>query len=397
MVAKKTLRDISVAGKRVLLRVDFNVPMEGNRITSLTRLKATIPTIRYLIAQDAKVMLCSHLGRPGGKPKDELRLQPIAAELQKLLGMHVSYVRDCVGPEVRQAVDTMRPGQVLMLENVRFHPGDEKNDPAFSQELAANADVFVEDAFGVVHRAHASTVGVTRYLPSVAGLLLEKELEMMEHVLERPQRPLVAIMGGAKVSDKIAVVESLLKRVDALLIGGGMAATFLKAKGLRTGGSKVEEESVGFAARAMRDAETRGVRLLLPADVVVAPKFEDTAACRSVPADQVPDGWLIMDIGPATVRAFQGELGRAKTVFWNGPMGVFEMPAFSQGTRAVANAVAALRGATTIVGGGSTAEVVESLGMEEQFTHVSTGGGATLECLAGETLPGVAALKDKVA
>ncbi|MSP78877.1 MAG: phosphoglycerate kinase [Dehalococcoidia bacterium] len=393
-MATKTVRDINVNGKRVLLRVDFNVPMEKDgRITSLARLKASLPTIRYLTQHGAKVMLLSHLGRPGGKVVESMRLRPVRVELEKLLGQPVAYADDCVSPTAQAAVQQLEPGQVLLLENVRFHPGDEKNDPEFSRQLAALADIFVEDAFGVVHRAHASTVGVTEFLPSVAGLLLEKELEMMNHVLTAPHHPLVAIMGGAKISDKVGVVENMLGMVDVLLIGGGMAATFLRARGMETGASLIEQDSIAFAAKAMQDAERRGVRVVLPSDVVVADKFEAAAVHKVVPDNQIPVGWMILDIGPETLKTFKREIAKAKTVFWNGPMGVFEMPAFSKGTRELVDALASLKGVTTIVGGGSTAEVVESLGMEDKMTHVSTGGGATLECLAGETLPGVAALK----
>lgn len=392
----KTVRDIPVAGKRVLVRVDFNViNKEGGPVTSLARLRATLPTIRHLTGQNAKVVLCSHLGRPGGKVVPGWSLRPVHDELEKLLGTPVAFAGDCTGPEARAAVAALLPGRVLLLENVRFHPGDEKNDPAFAGELASLADVFVEDGFGVVHRAHASTVGVARHLPSVAGLLLEKELAMLGKVLESPQRPLVAIMGGAKISDKMAVLDSLIARVDALLVGGGMAATFFRAKGWETGSSLVEQSVLDYAAHAMQQAQSRGVHLLLPTDVLVASAPMESAETRIVPSDRIPAGWAVVDIGPATLDAFCRELDRSRTVFWNGPMGIFEVPAFSQGTRRLVDKLTTLQGATTIVGGGSTAEVVEALGVEDRFSHVSTGGGATLECLSGQTLPGVAALKEK--
>lgn len=398
----KSLKDVQVAGKRVLVRVDYNViNSEGGPVASVSRLRASLPTITYLVEHDARVVLCSHLGRPGGKVVEGWSLRPVRDELQKLLSMPVAYASDCVGPEAQAAVAALKPGQVLLLENVRFHAGDERNSPDFARELASLADLFVEDGFGVVHRSHASTVGVAQYLPSVAGLLLEKELAMLSHVLDNPRRPLVAIMGGAKVSDKVSVVESLLNRVDALAIGGGMAATFFRAKGWETGASLVEAEAIPFASRAMEQAQAKGVKLLLPTDVVVAQlpaganpaKLKGDVTTQVAPADRVPHGATVVDVGPATLEAFCTEVGRAKTVFWNGPMGIFEIPAFSQGTRGLVDRLTRLTDATTIVGGGSTAEVVEALGVEGRFTHVSTGGGATLECLGGQELPGVAALK----
>ncbi|MSQ11968.1 MAG: phosphoglycerate kinase [Dehalococcoidia bacterium] len=388
----KTVRDIQVAGKRVLVRVDFNVPMQNGRVTSLTRLRASVPTIRYLLDHDARVIVCSHLGRPGGKVVESMRLEPVCKEFAKLLGAPVGCLADCVGAEVEATVATLKPGHALLLENVRFHPGDEKNDPEFSQALASLADLFVQDAFGVVHRTHASTVGVTAYLPAVAGLLLEKELTMMARVLDHPQRPLIAIMGGAKVGDKMAALENLLTKVDAVLIGGGMVAAFLAAQGHETGATKVADGAVAFAAAAMQRSHSSGVRLVLPSDLVVAQAFDKDAPARTVRADQVPPGWFIVDIGPATLDVLRQEVFAAKTVFWNGTMGVFEWPAFSRGTRALADILAKAKGTTTIVGGGSTAEVIESLGLEDKIPNVSTGGGATLEYLAGQTLPGIAAL-----
>lgn len=392
----KTIRDVQVMGKRVLVRVDFNViNREGGPITSLSRIRASLPTIRYLTEHNARVILCSHLGRPGGKVAAGWSLHPVRDALQSLLGSPVSFVGDCTGPDAQAAVAALPVGRVLLLENVRFHSGDEKNDPAFARDLAFLADLFVQDGFGVVHRAHASTVGVAQVIPSVAGLLLEKELAMIGHVLEAPQRPLVAIMGGAKIGDKMAVLDSLISRVDALLVGGGMAATFFKAKGWETGSSLVEQDALEYASHAMREAHSKGVHLLLPSDVLVASAPKDGADTKVVTSDRVPPGWAVVDVGPQTTAAFSRELDRSKTVFWNGPMGIFEVPAFSQGTRRLVDKLTTLNHATTIVGGGSTAEVVEALGVEERFSHVSTGGGATLECLSGQTLPGVAALKEK--
>ena len=382
-------------GKRVLVRVDFNVEMDNSRISDDSRIRGALPTIEYLRERDAVVILCSHLGRPGGKVVEDMRLAPVGARLSELLGAEVTCVAECVGPEVDAAVAAAGPGDVLLLENLRFHPEEEKNDPDFAQVLASLAEVFVEDGFGVSHRAHASTEGVTRFLPSVAGFLVEAELAALGGLLESPARPLVAVLGGAKVSDKMGVLENFIERVDSILIGGGMAATFLKARGLPVGASLVEDDRLDLAQEVMARAELGGVTLAIPSDVVVADAFSAEAQCHTVDVEDVPDGWYIMDIGHKTLDTFRAEAANGKTILWNGPMGVFEMPAFSRGTREFAAALGSLDGVTTVLGGGSTAEVVHELGITDRITHVSTGGGASLEFLEGRTLPGVAALLDK--
>jgi phosphoglycerate kinase len=395
-VNKKTIRDIDVGGKRVFLRVDFNVPfVPGTQtVSDDSRLRAALPTIQYLVERQAKVVMCSHLGRPRGKVDEGMRLTPVVRRLSDLLGRPVRMAPDCMGREVENVIAAMQPGDLLMLENVRFHPEEEKNDPAFAQELAKLADIFVNDAFGAAHRAHASTAGVAAFLPSVAGFLLEKEISVMGQALESPARPLAAILGGAKVSDKIAVLQNLVDKVDYLFIGGGMASTFFKSQGKEVGASLVEDENQEVARSIAVEAQRRGVKWLLPIDLVVAERFEAAAPWKVVDVDQVPPGWYIMDIGPQTGATFAAELQKCKTVIWNGPMGVFEHPEFAKGTRAVAEALANLA-AATIVGGGSTAEAVEELGLVGRMTHVSTGGGASLEFLEGKALPGVEALADK--
>ena len=394
---KKSVRDIEVGGKRVLMRADFNVTVEDGRITDDSRIRAAIPTIRYLQEQGARVVLCSHLGRPGGKVVEGMRLTPVLHRLSELLQKEVLSIDDCTGPRVEAAVNALQPGDVLLLENLRFHEEEEKNDPEFARSLASLADVFVSDGFGVVHRAHASTEGVTRYLPSVAGFLMERELDVLGSLLESPREPLVVVLGGAKVTDKIGVIENFLDKVNTILIGGGMAATFLKAKGLAVGGSQVEEDRLEFVREVFGRAEEKGVDFIIPVDVVVADSFSPDAASRTVDVDGVPDGWLILDIGHKTLDTFRREVARGKTILWNGPMGVFEFPAFATGTRELAAALASLDDAVTVVGGGSTAEAVDALGLSSRLTHVSTGGGASLEFLEGRTLPGVAALMDKEA
>ena len=394
---KQTLQDVDVKGLRVLVRVDFNVPMEDGRISDDNRIRAALPTIHYLRERNARVVLCSHLGRPNGVVDESARLAPIAKGLEAVLGAPVAYATECIGPEAEAAVESLQPGGVLLLENLRFHPGEEKNDPEFAAQLARLADLYVNDAFGTAHRAHASTAGVAAFLPAVSGFLMERELSMLGSVLEDPKRPLAAIMGGAKVSDKIAVLETLLDRVDVLVIGGGMAATFIKAMGHGVGDSLLEEERVDFARETMERCAKQGVKLVLPRDVVVADAFSADAASETVDADDIPDGWRIMDIGPDAAQDFSEALLPCGTVLWNGPMGVFEWDAFSLGTRAIGTALASLENAVTIVGGGSTAEAVAELGLAEAMTHVSTGGGASLEFFEGKELPGVAALLDKEA
>jgi phosphoglycerate kinase len=397
-MAKRTLSKLDVANKRVLVRVDFNIPIEqGVEVIASydQRLRATLPTIHYLLERNCRVILCSHLGRPGGKVAQELRLAPVGDRLAELLGHPVKNLADCVGPDIEEEVRNLEPGQVALLENLRFHSGEEKNNPEFAQGLAALADCFVMDAFAVTHRAHASTAGITAYLPSAMGLLVQREVEQMGKALESPASPLAALMGGAKVSDKILVLENLLDKLDHLFIGGGMAVTFLKARGYQTGASSVEEDRLEFARDVMERASARDIGIHLPSDVVIASAFAaDPPECRTVPVEQVPDNWYIMDVGAETAAQFAGELQGCRTIIWNGPMGVFEMPRFSEGTRTVANAIAGLQSVTTVVGGGSTAEAVEELGLMDNMTHVSTGGGASLEFLEGRELPGIAALPD---
>jgi phosphoglycerate kinase len=391
MSDKKTIRDIDVKGKRVLVRVDFNVPLDQGKVADDTRIRAALPTIQYLTEQGAKVILMSHLGRPKGKVKEDLRLTPVAERLADLLGRPVAMAVDCVGEEVETAVDRLRPGDVLLLENLRFHPGEEANDPRFVSQLASLGEVYVNDAFGTAHRAHASTEGVAHHLPAVAGFLMEKELNFLSKALERPEHPFVAILGGAKISDKIGVVDNLLGKVDTLLIGGGMANTFLKAQGHQVGQSLVEEESLPLAQELLAKA---GRKLVLPVDVVVADRFDAEAQSKIVSVEEVPANWRILDIGPATVERFAQELYTAKTVVWNGTMGVAEFPRFAAGTEGIIEMLAESQ-ATTIVGGGDTAAAVQQAGMAEKMTHVSTGGGASLELLEGKVLPGVAALADR--
>ncbi len=395
---KKTIRDIDLAGKRVLVRVDFNVPLDAQQhITDDTRIRAALPTIRYLLDQGASVILMSHLGRPDGKVVDTLSLAPVAQRLRELLGRPVEMAKDCLGPEVEVQAKALQPGQVLLLENLRFHKEEEKNNPDFARQLATLGEVYVNDAFGTAHRAHASTEGVTHYLPGVAGFLMEKEINFLGSALEHPRRPFVAIIGGAKVSDKIAVLERLISMVDTLLIGGGMANTFLKAEGYEIGDSLFEEGKLDVARDLIAKAHQRGLVFLLPTDVVVADRFAADATHKVVSYDNVPKGWRILDIGPKTVEAFREALVGAQTIVWNGTLGVAEMPAFANGTNAIIEILAerTRAGATTIIGGGDSAAAVEEAGEAEKMTHVSTGGGASLEFLEGRVLPGVAALQDK--
>jgi phosphoglycerate kinase len=391
---KQTIRDLKdLEGARLFLRVDYNVPLEKGRITDDTRIRASLPTLQYLVERGARLVLASHLGRPKKGPDPQFSLAPCAGRLSELLGRTAAMAPDCVGPEVKKAADALAPGSVLLLENVRFHPEEEKNDPAFARQLVSDtgAVVFVNDAFGSAHRAHASTEGVSHHVKqSVAGLLMEKEIRYLGLALEAPERPFVAILGGAKVGDKIEVIESLLPRVDALLVGGGMAYTFFRAQGLKTGKSLVEEDKVELA-RGLLDKAKGKIRL--PVDHVVASKLDAEAERKTLPVSQVPDGWMGLDIGPATARAYAGAVGKAKIVLWNGPMGVFETKPFAEGTLAVARALADSK-ATTIVGGGDSVAAITQMGLADRITHVSTGGGASLEFLAGDPLPGIACLND---
>src|SRR6266852_5594696 len=395
---KKTVRDIDVAGKRVLMRVDFNVPLDAERrITDNSRIRAALPTIQYLLDHGAALVLMSHLGRPDGKVVEKLSLAPVAQRLSELSGKPVEVAADCIGPQIEAQARSLHAGQILLLENLRFHPEEEKNDPAFAQQLAALGELYVNDAFGTAHRAHASTEGVTRFLPGVAGFLVEKELNFLGAALEHPQRPFAAIVGGAKVSDKIKVLERLISMVDVLLIGGGMANTFLKAEGYEIGDSLFEESKVELARDLVTKARSNNLTLLLPVDVVVADRFAADARHKVVAADAVQAGWRILDIGPATIEAFRAALADAQTIVWNGTPGVAEWQAFAKGTDAIIDILArrTQAGATTIIGGGDSAAAVDAAGATEQMTHISTGGGASLEFLEGRVLPGVAALQDK--
>jgi len=391
---KKSVKDIEVKGKRVFVRVDFNVPLDGDVITDDTRIRKALPTIQYLMDQGARVILASHLGRPKGEVVEKYRLTPVAKRLSELLGKEVIKVNDSVGEEVKQSIAAMQNGDVLLLENVRFHAEETKNDEKYARQLAELADVFVNDAFGAAHRAHASTAGIAKYLPAVAGFLMEKELAMLGQAVTTPRRPFVAIIGGAKVSDKIGVIENLLNKVDTLIIGGGMANTFLKAQGYGTGTSLIEPEKVELAKELMRRAASRNVELLLPTDVVVARAFEPTAESRVVTVTEIPEDWMVLDIGPATAAKYAEAVQKAATVVWNGPMGVFEMDAFAKGTEAVAKALADSP-AITIIGGGDSVAAVNKIGVADRITHISTGGGASLEFLEGKELPGVAVLQSK--
>ncbi len=393
---KMGLRDLDVVGKKVFVRADFNVPLnDAQQITDETRIRAALPTIQYLIDHGAKVILASHLGRPKGKPQEKYSLAPVAARLSELLGQNVAKTQDCVGPEAQRQVNNLKAGEVLLLENLRFHSEEEQNDPAFAKELASLAELFVNDAFGTAHRAHASTAGIAEYLPAAAGFLLEKELKFLGEALENPQRPFIAILGGAKVSDKIGVIQNLLGKVDKLIIGGGMSYTFLKARGLEIGKSILEADKMELARNLEEEAKKRGVELLLPVDVIVADDFSVKANRKAVPVEEIPKEWEGMDIGPKTIKLFQSALAGAKTVVWNGPVGVFEMEPFSVGTKSIAQTLAELTDATTIIGGGDSAAAVEQLGYADKITHISTGGGASLEFLEGKELPGVAALSTR--
>ena len=395
---KMPIDDIAVAGKRVLVRVDFNVPLEKGKITDDTRIVETLPTIRKLLAGKGRLILMSHLGRPKGGPSLEFSLQPVAVRLGELLGVSVKFASDCIGGEVEATAEGLKDGEVLLLENLRFHKEEEKNDETFARSLAKLGDVYVNDAFGSAHRAHASTEGVTRFLkPAVAGYLMQKELAYLGGALENPARPFVAVLGGSKISGKIDVIQNLLGKVDALLIGGGMAFTFYKAEGLEIGSSLLEEDKVALAADLKKQAQVKKTKMLLPVDCVVADRFAVDAERKVVREDEIPGDWMALDIGPDTVKIFRDEILKAKTVVWNGPMGVFEMEPFAAGTNAVAQALAdaTKSGATTIIGGGDSAAAIAKAGLKDAVSHVSTGGGASLEFLEGKILPGVAALTDK--
>jgi phosphoglycerate kinase len=393
-VDKKSVRDVDVGGKRVFLRADLNVPLDDGRITDDTRIRASLPTIVHLLERGATVILASHLGRPKGKVNDALRLKPIADRLSHLLGRPVRMTGDALGPGVQLAVDKLRPGDMLLLENLRFRSEEEANDPEFAKALAAGMNLYVNDAFGAAHRAHASTEGITHHLPAVAGLLMEREVDSLSRLLERPAKPFHAVIGGAKISGKLEVLHALLARCQAVLLGGGMANTFLAAKGTQLGKSLVEEEMLPEAEKILAEARRKRVRLMLPVDAVVAPQVHHRAKTQVVPIDGVARDQMVVDIGPETVRAYTEHLAKAKTVFWNGPMGVFEMSQMAEGTNAMARFLAgrAAKGAVVVVGGGDSVAAVEQLGLAEKMTHVSTGGGASLEFLEGKTLPGVAAL-----
>lgn len=391
MFDKKTIRDIDAKGKKVLVRVDFNVPLKEGVVGDDTRIKAALPTINHLLDQGGAVILCSHLGRPKGGPEEKYSMKPLAGHLAKLLGKPVAFASDCIGPAAVDAAKDLKSGEVLLLENTRFHAEEEKNDLDMAKQMASLADLFVNDAFGTAHRAHASTEGVTHFLPGVAGFLLEKEIKYLGQAVAEPKKPFVAIMGGAKISDKIGVIENLLKKADTILIGGGMANTFFKAQGYPVADSLVEDEALETAKELLKKA---GSKLRLPVDMVLADKFDAEAASKTVMVGPVEDGWRILDIGPETIKSYSKVIEAAATVVWNGPMGVFEFPRFAEGTFGVARAVAASKG-VTIIGGGESVAAIQQSGLADRITHISTGGGASLEMLEGLDLPGVAALQDK--
>ncbi len=391
MFNKKLITDIDVTGKRVLVRVDFNVPIKDGQVADDTRIRAALPTIQYLLDHGAACILCSHLGRPKEGPEPKYSMQPTAKHLASLLDHPVAFADDCIGPSAAEAASNLKPGEVLVLENTRFHKGETKNDPEMARQLASLADIYVNDAFGSAHRAHASTEGVTHYLPAVGGFLMEKEIRYLGQVITRPEKPFVAILGGAKVSDKIGVIRNLLQKADHVLIGGGMANTFFKAQGYPVGDSLVEEDALETAKELL---EIGGSRLRLPVDIIIADRFEQEAESKSMDMGPVPEGWRILDIGPETVESYAKVLNHAKTIVWNGPMGVFEFPKFAVGTFGIAKAVASSK-ATSIVGGGDSVAAINLSGLSDQITHISTGGGASLEMLEGIELPGVAALLDK--
>ena len=393
---KKTVRDIDLKGKKVLVRCDFNVPLDENfNITDNRRIVGALPTIKYLLDNDCKVILCSHLGRPKGQVKKEFSLAPVAKELSRLLGKEVKLADDIIGESAKTLTANMKNGEIVLLENVRFDAREEANDPEFAKELASLAEVYVNDAFGTAHRAHSSTAGVAAYLPAVSGFLMEKEINFLGTALENPERPFVAILGGKKVSDKIGVIDSLLEKVDTLMIGGGMAYTFFKSMGYNVGDSICELDKLDLAKELMEKAKAKGVKLMLPVDTKVGKEFKEDTESKVVPYTQIPDGWEGFDIGTETIKMYEEELKKAKTVIWNGPVGLFEFDQFAVGTNSLAKCLGSLEGVTTIIGGGDSAAAIEKLGIGDKFTHISTGGGASLEFLEGKKLPGVECLLDK--
>ena len=393
---KKTVKDIDLKDKKVLVRCDFNVPMDENKnITDNRRIVAALPTIKYLLEQNCKIVLCSHLGRPKGEFKPEFSLAPVAKELSKQLNMNIVMAKDVIGEDACKKAEKLNNGEILLLENLRFHREETDNDPEFAQKLASFGEIFVNDAFGTAHRAHASTEGVTKYLPAVSGFLIEKELEFLGNALENPKRPYVAILGGAKVSDKIGVIDSLLEKVDTLMIGGGMAYTFFKAQGYSVGDSLCEEDKCDLALELMAKAKEKGVKMLLPIDTKIGKEYKPDTESKTVAWTDIPDGWQGFDIGEKTIEMFRKELNGAKTIVWNGPLGLFEFEQFAVGTDAIAHKLANLNDAITIVGGGDSAAAVEKAGLADKISHVSTGGGASLEFLEGKKLPGIEALLDK--
>ena len=391
MFSKKTLLDIDVAGKKVLVREDLNVPIADGAVGDATRIKAALPTIQYLIDKGAAVILISHLGRPGGERKEEYSLKPVAEYLKKTLDAKVSFVDDCIGQEAQKAATELKAGSVLLMENTRFHPGEKSNDPEFGKELASLADVFVNDAFGTSHRAHASNVGVSGHLPSVAGFLIEKEIEYLGNVIDNPERPFIAILGGAKVSGKIGVINNLIGKVDQILIGGGMANTFFAAQGIRMGKSLVEEDALVLAKDLLEKA---GEKLILPVDLVIGDQFSNDALKQTMPVGDIPEGWMALDIGPETLALFKKSINASKTIVWNGPMGVFEFPSFSEGTFGLARLISESE-SLSIIGGGDSAAAINQAGLEDKITHISTGGGASLQMLEGTPLPGLETIQDK--
>lgn len=393
-MSKKTVKDIELQEKKVLVRCDFNVPMKDGQITDNTRIVAALPTIKYLLEKNCAVILCSHLGRPKGEFKPEFSLKPVSEELSKLLGMPVIMADDVVGKDAIAKAENLKPGQIMLLENVRFHKEETDNDPEFAKKLASMAEVYVSDAFGTVHRAHASTAGVAAYLPAVSGFLIEKELKFLGDAISNPERPFVAILGGAKVSDKIAVIDSLLEKVDTLIIGGAMAYTFFKAQGYEVGNSMCELDKLDLAREEMQKAKDKGVKLMLPIDTRVGKEYKPDTESKTVPYTQIPSDWEGFDIGEKTIEMFAEEIRNAKTVVWNGPLGLFEFEQFAKGTNEIAKVLAEID-ATTIIGGGDSAAAIKKIGLQDKMTHISTGGGASLEFLEGKALPGIECLMDK--